>query len=36
VHTAIWLPLTLVMTLALLPRVKGALLGIHWVLRIKC
>ena len=35
VHTATWLPLTLAMTLALLPRVKGALLGIHWVLRIK-
>ena len=35
VHMAAWLPLTLAMTLALLPRVKGALLGIHWVLRIK-
>jgi uncharacterized protein (DUF983 family) len=35
VHTAAWLPLTLAMTLVLLPRVKGALLGIHWVLRIK-
>jgi uncharacterized protein (DUF983 family) len=35
VHMATWLPLTLAMTLALLPRVKGALLGIHWVLRIK-
>jgi uncharacterized protein (DUF983 family) len=35
VHMAMWLPLTLLMTLALLPRVKGALLGVQWMLRIK-
>lgn len=35
VHMAMWLPLTLIMTLALLPRVKGALLGVQWMLRIK-
>lgn len=35
VHMAMWLPLTLILTLALLPRVKGALLGIQWMLRIK-
>lgn len=35
IHMAIWLPLTLIMTLALLPRVKGALLGVQWMLRIK-
>jgi uncharacterized protein (DUF983 family) len=35
VHMVTWLPLTLVMTLALLPRMKGALLGVQWMLRIK-
>jgi uncharacterized protein (DUF983 family) len=35
VHMAMWLPLTLILTLALLPRVKGALLGVQWMLRIK-
>ena len=35
VHMAIWLPLTLLLTLLLLPRVKGALLGVQWILRIK-
>lgn len=35
VHMALWLPLTLISTLALLPVVKGALLGVQWALRIK-
>jgi uncharacterized protein (DUF983 family) len=35
VHMVTWLPLTLAMTLALLPRVKGALLGVQWMLRVK-
>ena len=35
VHMVMWLPLTLAMTLALLPRVKGVLLGAQWMLRIK-
>lgn len=35
IHMVTWLPLTLVMTLALLPRVKGALLGAQWLLRVK-
>lgn len=35
VHMVLWLPLTLAMTLALLPRVKGVLLGAQWMLRIK-
>lgn len=35
VHMVTWLPLTLVMTLAVLPRVKGALLGVQWMLRVK-
>ena len=30
VHTAIWLPATLLMSLILLPRVKGALVGLQW------
>lgn len=30
VHGALWLPLTLVMSLALLRPVKGALIGIQW------
>ena len=33
-HFSIWLPLTLGLTLALLPRVKGALVGIQWALRM--
>lgn len=35
VHMVTWLPLTLALTLALLPRMKGALLGVQWILRIK-
>jgi uncharacterized protein (DUF983 family) len=31
---AIWLPLTLFLTLALLPAVKGALIGLQWALRM--
>lgn len=31
---AIWLPLTVVVCLALLPRVKGALVGLQWALRM--
>ena len=31
----LWLPLTLLLTLFLLPRVKGALVGVHWVNGIK-
>jgi uncharacterized protein (DUF983 family) len=30
VHLAIWLPLTLIMTLILLPRIKGAVIGAQW------
>jgi uncharacterized protein (DUF983 family) len=29
-HAALWLPLTLVMTLWLLPRIKGAIVGLQW------
>lgn len=33
-HLAIWLPLTLIMSLVLLPSVKGALIGLQWALRM--
>lgn len=33
-HLALWLPLTLASTLWLLPRVKGALVGLQWALRM--
>jgi uncharacterized protein (DUF983 family) len=32
VHLAIWLPLTLIGSLLLLPRVKGALVALEWAL----
>jgi len=32
VHLALWLPLTLLGSLLLLPRVKGALVGLQWAL----
>ncbi len=34
VHLAIWLPLTLAMSLWMLPRVKGLLIGLQWALRM--
>lgn len=34
VHLAIWLPLTLLLSLWLLPRVKGMLVGMQWALRM--
>jgi uncharacterized protein (DUF983 family) len=34
IESAIWLPLTLALTLFFLPRVKGALIGLHWANRI--
>jgi uncharacterized protein (DUF983 family) len=34
VHAAIWIPMTLVMSLLLLPRVKGGLVGFQWALRM--
>lgn len=35
VHAAIWVPLTLAMTLLLLPRIKGAVIGWHWAAAIR-
>jgi uncharacterized protein (DUF983 family) len=34
VHMAIWLPLVVILSLFLLPRVKGALIGLQWALRM--
>ena len=34
VHMALWLPLTLVLSLWLLPRIKGALIGLQWANRM--
>jgi uncharacterized protein (DUF983 family) len=34
VHTVLWLPLVLVLSLALLPRIKGALIGFQWAHRM--
>ena len=34
VHMAIWLPLTLLMSLWLLPHLKGALVGLQWAHRM--
>lgn len=34
VHMVLWLPLTVVLSLFLLPRIKGALVGLQWALRM--
>lgn len=34
VHSAIWMPLTIVLSLLLLPRFKGALIGLQWAQRM--
>jgi uncharacterized protein (DUF983 family) len=34
VHAALWVPLTLALCLLLLPRIKGALVGLQWALRM--
>lgn len=34
VHAAIWIPVTLIMSLLMLPRIKGALVGLQWALRM--
>jgi uncharacterized protein (DUF983 family) len=33
-HMALWTPLTLGLSLALLPRIKGALIGVQWSQRM--
>lgn len=35
VHLVLWMPLTLLLTLALLPRVKGAIVGVQWALNVR-
>lgn len=34
VHFVLWLPLTLILVLVLLPRVKGATIGLQWAFRM--
>ena len=34
VQLSIWLPLTVLLSLLLLPRIKGALIGLQWALRM--
>jgi uncharacterized protein (DUF983 family) len=34
IHAALWLPLTLAMSLLLLQPIKGALVGLQWALRM--
>jgi hypothetical protein len=34
VHMVLWLPLTAIMSLALLPPVKGALVGLQWAIKM--
>jgi uncharacterized protein (DUF983 family) len=33
-HALLWLPVTVISSLLLLPRVKGALVGLQWALRM--
>ncbi|MBI3710698.1 MAG: DUF983 domain-containing protein [Proteobacteria bacterium] len=35
IHLVLWAPLTILLTLALLPRVKGALVGWQWSTAVK-
>lgn len=35
VHMALWVPSTLVLTAALLPRIKGAVVGVQWGLNVR-
>ncbi len=34
VAISIWVPMTLALTLVLLPRIKGAVIGLHWAAAI--
>ena len=34
IHMLLWVPLTIGLSLALLPRVKGALVGLQWALKM--
>jgi uncharacterized protein (DUF983 family) len=35
VHMALWVPLTLGLSLGLLPRIKGAVIGVQWALDVR-
>jgi uncharacterized protein (DUF983 family) len=35
VHMLLWVPLTLAMTVLLLPPIKGALIGVQWAFGVK-
>jgi uncharacterized protein (DUF983 family) len=35
IHMALWIPLTLVLSLAILPCAKGALVGLQWALGVR-
>ncbi len=35
VHMALWLPLTTLLSLAFLPMIKGAVVGLQWALDVK-
>ena len=35
VQLSVWLPVTLLLTLGLLPRIKGAWMGFMWALHLK-
>ena len=34
VHIAVWIPATLLLSMLLLPRIKGALVGMQWALKM--
>jgi uncharacterized protein (DUF983 family) len=34
-HAALWVPLTLILTTVLLPRIKGAVIGVQWANQIR-
>jgi len=34
-HWLLWIPLTLLLSFLLLPRIKGALIGLQWALKVK-
>lgn len=34
IHVAIWIPATLILSLTILPRVKGMLVGLQWAMRM--
>jgi uncharacterized protein (DUF983 family) len=34
IHSAIWLPLTILLSLWLLPRIKGTLIAVQWAMRM--